>query len=75
MGLATAREIMHRFPQKKVVVLEKEKEIGLHQTGHNSGVIHSGIYYATGSLRATLCVEGRMKMYQYCKDNNIPHVT
>src|SRR5712691_7120884 len=58
LGLATARELLARHPDSKVLVLERENEVGFHQTGHNSGVIHAGIYYAPGSHKARLCVEG-----------------
>lgn len=56
VGLATAREIALRYPNKTVCVLEKEGEVAAHQTGHNSGVIHAGIYYKTGSTMAQVCV-------------------
>ena len=56
VGLATGRELLARFPSLRLVVLEKEQAIGQHQTGHNSGVIHSGVYYAPGSLKAKACV-------------------
>jgi 2-hydroxyglutarate dehydrogenase len=54
-------------------VLEREREIGFHQTGHNSGVIHAGIYYAPGSLKARLCVEGARELYEHCERGEIPH--
>ncbi len=59
VGLATARGLLERFPSLSLVICEKESELGTHQTGHNSGVIHSGIYYKPGSYKAKLCVEGR----------------
>src|SRR5918912_2543441 len=71
VGLATARELLHRKPDARLVVLEKEPEIGQHQTGHNSGVIHAGVYYAPGSLKARLCAEGRQKAYEYCEEKGI----
>ncbi|XP_071962745.1 L-2-hydroxyglutarate dehydrogenase, mitochondrial-like [Antedon mediterranea] len=71
VGLATAQELITRHPNIKVAVLEKENELALHQTGHNSGVIHAGIYYAPGSLKAKLCVEGVKLTYQYCDKHNI----
>ena len=58
VGLATAQELIHRHPTLKFGLVEKESELALHQTGHNSGVIHAGIYYKPGSLMAKLCVEG-----------------
>jgi len=73
VGLAVAREWMLRRPADSVVVLEREGGPARHQTGHNSGVIHGGIYYQPGSLKARLCVEGARRMYEYCEHNNIPH--
>lgn len=58
---------------KKILVLEKEKEVAAHQTGHNSGVIHSGIYYKPGSYKARNCVSGRRELVQFAKDYKIPH--
>src|SRR5271168_1180116 len=66
VGLATAREILKRRPGASLILLEKEADFAIHQTGHNSGVIHSGIYYAPGSLKARLCKEGREKLWEYC---------
>ena len=71
LGLATARELLSRHPDLKVTVLEREDEVGFHQTGHNSGVIHGGIYYAPGSLKAKLCVQGARDMYEYCDQHGI----
>ncbi|MGH2470473.1 MAG: L-2-hydroxyglutarate oxidase, partial [Chloroflexota bacterium] len=72
LGLATARELLKRNPALKLVMLEKEPAIGRHQTGHNSGVIHSGIYYAPGSLKAKLCTSGSREMYAFCAEKGIP---
>ncbi|MBM2810698.1 MAG: dependent oxidoreductase [Chloroflexi bacterium] len=72
VGLAAAREILQRAPQKRIVVLEKESSIGRHQTSHNSGVIHSGIYYTPGSLKARLCVTGSASLMRYCEEGGIP---
>jgi L-2-hydroxyglutarate oxidase LhgO len=72
VGLAVARELLHRYPKLKLGVLDKEPTIGQHQTGHNSGVLHSGIYYAPGSLKARLCVEGQRELYSYCEQKGIP---
>ena len=72
LGLAVARELTARRPGSSVCVLEREAEIGTHQTGHNSGVIHAGIYYAPGSLKAELCVRGAAEMYEYCEQRGIP---
>src|SRR3954447_15393417 len=73
LGLATARELLARHPDSKVLVLEREDQIGFHQTGHNSGVIHAGIYYTPGSLKAQLCVEGARELYAFCEERAIPH--
>jgi L-2-hydroxyglutarate oxidase LhgO len=72
VGLAVARELLQRYPRLKLGVLDKEPTIGQHQTGHNSGVLHSGIYYAPGSLKAKLCVEGQRELYSYCEKKGIP---
>jgi L-2-hydroxyglutarate oxidase LhgO len=71
VGLATARDLLMRRPGQRVAILEKESAIGQHQTGHNSGVIHAGVYYAPGSLKARLCAEGREKTYEYCEQKGI----
>jgi (S)-2-hydroxyglutarate dehydrogenase len=71
VGLATARAILDRAPRARLVLLEKEADIAQHQTGHNSGVIHSGIYYKPGSYKARLCVEGARLMKAYCDKNGI----
>lgn len=72
VGLATAREILRRKPGTRLIVLEKEAEVAQHQTGHNSGVIHAGIYYAPGSMKARLCVAGATEMKRYCDEKGIP---
>jgi (S)-2-hydroxyglutarate dehydrogenase len=72
VGLAVARELLVRKPGLSLTVLEKEPAIAAHQTGHNSGVIHSGIYYVPGSLKAELCVEGARRMYELCAEKGIP---
>jgi 2-hydroxyglutarate dehydrogenase len=66
LGLATAREVLIRQPGASVVLLEREAQLARHQTGHNSGVVHAGIYYEPGSLKARLCVEGAGELYEYC---------
>jgi 2-hydroxyglutarate dehydrogenase len=73
VGLATARELIARAPGRRVVVLEREERVAAHQTSHNSGVIHAGIYYAPGSLKARLCVEGARRLYGYCDRHAIPY--
>ena len=72
VGLATAKALTERHGQR-VVVVEAEAEVAAHQTGHNSGVIHSGIYYQPGSLKARLCRTGLAAMYQFCAEEGIPH--
>ena len=73
LGLAVAREALRRHPGLHVAVLEKEGKVASHQTGHNSGVVHAGIYYAPGSLKAKLCVQGSRAMYAYCDEQGIPY--
>jgi 2-hydroxyglutarate dehydrogenase len=73
VGLAVARELIRRRPRASVCVLEREAELGAHQTGHSSGVIHAGIYYRPGSLKARLCVEGARELYEYCAERGIAH--
>ncbi|KAM9556489.1 L-2-hydroxyglutarate dehydrogenase, mitochondrial isoform 2-T2 [Guaruba guarouba] len=73
VGLASARELVRRHPSLAFAVLEKEQELAHHQSGHNSGVIHSGIYYTPGSLKAKLCVEGAALCYEYCDQKGIPY--
>jgi L-2-hydroxyglutarate oxidase len=73
VGLAVAREWLARRPADDVVVLERETAPAQHQTGRNSGVIHGGIYYQPGSLKARLCVRGARLMYRYCQDHAIPY--
>lgn len=72
VGLATAMALNSRFPHQSLAILEKEPELANHQTGHNSGVIHAGIYYKPGSYKAKLCVEGARLMMQFCEANGIP---
>jgi 2-hydroxyglutarate dehydrogenase len=71
--LAVARELLKRRPGARLCVLEAEQRIGLHQTGRSSGVIHAGIYYRPGSLKARLCVEGARALYEYCDERQIPY--
>jgi L-2-hydroxyglutarate oxidase len=71
VGLATARALRERLPGARLVILEKERSLASHQTGHNSGVIHSGIYYKPGSFKAKLCVEGKSLLYQFCEKHGI----
>jgi len=71
IGLSTGMEFKKKFPNKSIMILEKEKEVALHQTGRNSGVIHSGIYYKPGSLKANLAKRGRFLLKEFCENNNI----
>jgi L-2-hydroxyglutarate oxidase len=73
VGLATAYKLQIKFPDRSIVIFEKEKEIGKHQTGRNSGVIHSGIYYKPGSYKAINCKNGRDQLIDFAKKNNIEH--
>ena len=73
VGLASAYKLNLRFPTKKILVLEKEQTVAAHQTGHNSGVIHSGIYYKPGSYKAKNCVDGRRELVAFAKEHKIPH--
>ena len=73
VGLSFAMQVGERFPRLRVVVLEKEAGVARHQTGHNSGVIHSGVYYKAGSLKARLCVAGAREMVEFCSQHGIPY--
>jgi L-2-hydroxyglutarate oxidase len=73
VGLATAYHLLRDFPGRSVTIVEKESHLAQHQTGHNSGVLHSGIYYKPGSLRAINCRAGRAAMEQFCATENIPY--
>jgi L-2-hydroxyglutarate oxidase len=72
VGLAVARQYLRRYPGRSVVVLEKEPGVGRHQSGRNSGVLHAGIYYAPGSLKALTCREGKRAMEDFCASEGIP---
>jgi len=73
VGLATAYKLTERFPGASITVLEKESGVGRHQTGHNSGVLHCGLYYQPGSVKAKLAVSGIRKMVAFCRENDVPH--
>lgn len=73
VGLSTAYKLSKEFPDSTILVLEKENRVAAHQTGHNSGVIHSGIYYQPGSYKAKNCIDGRHQIVEYCKENGIKH--
>jgi len=72
VGLATGLKIKQQKPELKVAILEKENELAKHQTGNNSGVIHSGLYYKPGSLKATNCIRGYHELVRFCEEENIP---
>jgi L-2-hydroxyglutarate oxidase len=73
VGLATAMHVTRLYPKLRLLLVEKEDGVGRHQSGHNSGVIHSGIYYKPGSLKARLCVEGAAAMVAFCQEHGIPY--
>jgi (S)-2-hydroxyglutarate dehydrogenase len=73
VGLATARELQRRDADARIVVLERENRVGVHQTGSNSGVAHAGIYYKPGSLKAQLCVEGIRRLYDFCDEHAVAY--
>ena len=73
VGLGVALEITRRFPRLRLLLLEKEYRVARHQSGHNSGVIHSGVYYKPGSLKARLCVTGAAAMVEFCREHGIAH--
>ena len=72
VGVATALMLINTFPDARILLAEKERELSFHQTGHNSGVIHAGVYYAPGSLKARMCKQGAQDTYAFCKRHNIP---
>src|SRR5882724_12949118 len=71
VGLGVALEFTRRFPQLRLLLLEKEDRVARHQSGHNSGVIHSGVYYKPGSLKASLCVTGAAAMVDFCRAHGV----
>ncbi len=73
VGLATAYKLGLRFPDTHITVLEKESKVCQHQSGNNSGVLHTGLYYAPSSYKAKLCVAGIREMVEFCRENNVPH--
>ncbi|WP_111709347.1 L-2-hydroxyglutarate oxidase [Lutibacter citreus] len=73
VGLATAYKLQLKFPNKSILIIEKESEVAKHQTGRNSGVMHSGIYYKPGSYKAKNCKNGHKQLVEYCKGNNVTH--
>ena len=73
VGLSTAMQIAEKYPRVRLLLLEKENQLAKHQTGHNSGVIHSGIYYKPGSMKAQTCVAGRKALLEFCDRHAIPY--
>src|SRR5690554_4418597 len=73
VGLATALKLMEIKPDLKIILLEKESKLAQHQTGNNSGVIHSGVYYKPGSLKATNCINGYHQLLKFCDEEGIPY--
>jgi len=73
VGCATAYKLQQRYPDLKILLIEKEKKLADHQTGNNSGVIHSGLYYKPGSLKARLCVSGRHELVAFAKEHKVAH--
>ena len=73
IGLATALQLSHQYPRCRLAVIEKEDELAVHQTGHNSGVVHSGIYYRPGSQKAEFCVSGVSSLVRFCEENGIEY--
>src|ERR1700734_4187519 len=73
VGLASALKLAGRFPGSQIIVLEKEGDVGRHQSGNNSGVLHAGLYYKPGSIKARMAVSGIREMVAFCQENNIAH--
>ena len=73
VGLATAYKIQTKSPEKKILIIEKESGPSVHQTGHNSGVIHSGLYYKPGSLKAKNCIGGYNQLIRFCDEQEIKY--
>ena len=73
VGAATLYQLQQRYPNRTMLLIEKETGLADHQTGNNSGVIHSGLYYPPGSLKAKNCVEGRRALVRFAQEHNIPH--
>lgn len=71
VGVSTAWQLQNRYPDKSILLLEKEQQLSSHQTGHNSGVIHAGVYYAPGSLKAEFCKAGVAATMDFCNKHDI----
>ena len=74
VGLAVARRLLQLFPGAEITVVDKETDVAMHQTGHNSGVVHAGVYYSPGSLKAVLCRRGRELLKEFCDEWDLPYV-
>src|SRR5439155_25492157 len=72
LGLSTAYRLLERRPGLRLTILEKEPELGAHQTSHNSGVLHSGLYYRPGSLKARLCIDGKAALERFAEEQGVP---
>ena len=75
LGLATGRELLRRYPDARLAIVDKESGPGRHQSGHNSGVLHAGVYYKPGSLKAKLCVQGKTAMERFAEEHGIGYET
>src|SRR5512137_2040441 len=73
VGLATAHRLLEARPGLRLLLLEKENRLAAHQTGHNSGVLHAGLYYKPGSAKARLCTQGLRQMVAFCREHGVPH--
>src|SRR3569833_3571533 len=73
VGLAVARRLAQLRPDARITVVDKETDVAVHQTGHNSGVVHAGLYYAPGSLKARLCTRGRGLLREFCAGHGLPY--
>ena len=71
VGMSLAYQLKKRFKNKKIIIIEKEKELGMHSSGRNSGVIHAGIYYKPGSIKAKVCIEGAKMLKSWINDNDL----
>lgn len=72
IGISTAYQLINKYPKAKIVLIEKEKQVAIHQTGRNSGVVHAGIYYKSGSLKSSFCIQGLRETYQFAEQHSIP---
>ena len=73
VGITTAYQLINRYPKAKIILMEKEKQVATHQTGRNSGVVHAGIYYKSGSLKSKFCMQGLRETYRFAEQHSIPY--